>query len=223
MNAYDRIVTWQPSFDATPWPDDDYEFPLFPPAKLSKKERKRLKKNRKRARKAAAARLDERRQVLLEDIGHERNLRLIFTDFDGVLNQHSSGKYELLPAQVERLDRLARETDAVVIVSSWWRKIGVERLRADLAEAGFGGRLVGRTPWLGDDEMWDAYERGTEIAAVLTYLGDRVESYVILDDHARMGDLLPNLVQTVATEGLTEADVRAARRILTAVPRHEVA
>ena len=223
MNPYDTVVSWQPSFDATPWPDEAYDDYLFPPIKLSKKERKRLKKERKRARKQTVARLAELRQVSLEDVEGERDLRLIFTDFDGVLNQHSSGKYELLPTHVERLARLARETDAVVIVSSWWRNIGVERLRADLAEAGFDGRLVGRTPWLGDDEMWDAYERGTEIAAVLAYLGDRVESYVILDDHARMGDLLPNLVQTVATEGLTEADVRVARRILTAVPRHEFA
>lgn len=213
-------VGWQQS--ALEWgedaSDDCVNYPqVTQPIKLSKKQRKAAKKAAKRAARVEAEqrvrRLSELRQVTLDDApGHK--LRLIFTDFDGVLNQHSSGAYELRAEQVERLDRLARETDAVVVVSSWWRWIGVSRLRLDLASAGFHGRLIGRTPWLGETEQWDARERGTEVAAVLAYLGDRVESFVILDDHNRMGDLLPHLVQTTATEGLTENDCARAARIL---------
>jgi hypothetical protein len=211
-------VTWQ----TTLWTADASDDEFFVGA--SKRDRKRARKAAKRlakqqrfltdlntGRSLATHRRDA--QVLLEG-AEEPKLRLIFTDFDGVLNQHSSGAYELRDEQVERLDRLARETGAVVVVSSWWRWIGVGALRRDLAAAGFRGRLIGRTPWLGESEQWDAYERGTEIQAVLAYLGERVQSYVILDDHDRMGDLLPHLVQTTASEGLTEADVQAARAIL---------
>jgi HAD domain in Swiss Army Knife RNA repair proteins len=213
--TYDPDVTWQPSFDA--WDD---EYPTN--RKLSKKARKRAKKMAKRLAQHLAARpawtptprtgRDRDRQVRLEDADDTR-LRVIFCDFDGVLNQHSSGAYSLMREQVERLDRLARECNAVLVVSSWWRWIGVESLRRDLASAGFHGRMIGRTPWLGDD-YWDARERGIEVSAVLAYLGDRVESFVILDDHDRMGNLLPNLVQTVASEGLTENDVARAKAIL---------
>ena len=43
---------------------------------------------------------------------------------------------------------------------------------------------------------------------------------LLLDNGAwdRMGDLLPHLVQTVATEGLTEADIERAASILTPRP-----
>lgn len=214
MNTPD--VTWQPSLD------DDWTlamYPDWPKQKLGKKARKKAKKlARKLARLEqtyvpAPARPLRERQVRLDDAeGH--GLRLIFCDFDGVLNQHASGNYELLPELVERLDRLARECGAVLVVSSWWRWIGVEQLRSDLASAGFHGRLIGRTPWLGEDEMWDARERGIEIDAVLAYLGDRVQTFVILDDHDRMGRLMPHLVQTVAADGLTESDIERAAAIL---------
>lgn len=205
-------VSWQASLGGE-WDD-------VPQWHLTKKERKRLKKAAKRLKKAqqrdftytVPTRRCER-EVRLDDAeGH--GLRLIFCDFDGVLNQHASGAYNLMRPLVERLDRLARETGAVVVVSSWWRWIGVEALRRDLASAGYHGRVIGRTPWLGEDDYWDARERGTEVQAVLAYLGDRVESFVILDDHDRMGSLLPYLVQTEATEGLTEADIERAAAIL---------
>jgi SAM-dependent methyltransferase len=219
MNTPD--VSWQPSLD------DDWTlamYPNWPQPKLGKKARKKAKKLARRLARQqtylpapAKPRPLRERQVRLEDAdGH--GLRLIFCDFDGVLNQHSSGHYQLLPELVERLDRLARETGAVVVVSSWWRWIGVEALRRDLASAGYHGRVIGRTPWLGEDDYWDARERGTEVQAVLTYLGDRVQSFVILDDHDRMGDLLPYLVQTEATEGLTEADIERAAAILSPRP-----
>jgi hypothetical protein len=226
-------VGWQQT--ALAWDDGDWTLAMYPSAPLSKHERKAAKKAAKRARRRAKAerafldcpnppRLTRMpREVMLEDVPASK-LRVIFCDFDGVLNQHSSGKYELLHEQVERLDRLARETGAVVVVSSWWRWIGVARLRDDLASAGFHGRLIGRTPWMGETEQWDALERGIEIDAVLRYLGERVESFVILDDHNRMGDHLPFLVQTTAVEGLSEDNLEAARRILeAATPRDSVA
>jgi len=231
--GYKLIVKkhWTPDISWTTsslWGDDDYDLKLRP---LTKKERRAAKKARKAAKRQAAATTFVRttptrdcpKKVSLED-ADDPKLRVIFSDFDGVLNTHARGGYLLEQAQVERLDRLARETGAVVVVSSWWRWIGVQRLRDDLASAGFHGRLIGRTPWLGETSAWDHFERGVEIDAVLRYLGDRVESFVILDDHARMGNLLPYLVQTTAEEGLTEGDIEAAKEILrTATPREKYA
>jgi hypothetical protein len=235
---YEPDVTWLAT--STPWPDaeewvsDRDSMPLWSSKKARKKARKRAKRLQRLAamqrslwpQAAPSPRWTPRprtidRTVVLEPT--DGKLRLIFTDFDGVLNQHASGAYELAPAQVSRLERLAAETGAVVVVSSWWRWIGVAALRRDLAIAGFTGRLIGRTPWLGETDAWDARERGTEIDAVLAYLGDRVESFVILDDHNRMGGLLPSLVQTVSTVGLTDADVERARAVLLAPPPQRLA
>lgn len=211
-NDDNLAVTWQP----TPWDADEatwVDWEHLTPGRPSKKRRKAERKERKR-------RMKKLRQMHLPDTGTGK-LRLIFCDFDGVLNRHSSGPYHLKPELVGRLDRLARATGAVVVVSSWWRCIGVDACRRDLADAGFTGTVIGRTPWLGHNEQWDAWERGTEIQAVLDHLADRVESYVILDDHDRMGKLLPNLVQTVASEGLTNDCVERARAILVGQPpRH---
>ena len=51
-------------------------------------------------------RFAEMRQVSLEQPSGK--LKLIFCDFDGVLNRHSSGSFHLVPELVGRLDRLAR-------------------------------------------------------------------------------------------------------------------
>lgn len=215
--AYVPEVGWQQS--ALEWGEDassefcENTLQITLPRKLSKGARRRARKRAARARAAAQLRLAERREVRVEDAPTGK-LRVIFCDFDGVLNQHRRGAYELSREHVERLDRLARETGAVLVVSSWWRNMGVARLRDDLASAGFHGRLIGRTPWLSDSDAWDAWERGTEIGAVLRYLGDRVESYVILDDHDRMGEHLHKLVQTDPANGLTEVEVEMARALL---------
>jgi hypothetical protein len=139
---------------------------------------------------------------------------LIFCDIDGVLNDSPRGAYRLLPELVGRVDALAREANARLVVSSWWRWMGVPTLRRDLAAAGFTGKVIGRTPWLGDTDAWDARERGIEIQAVLDYLGDSVEGIVILDDHDRMGRLLPWLVQTDGMTGITDDDLATAMDVL---------
>jgi hypothetical protein len=141
-------------------------------------------------------------------------INLIFTDFDGVLNDHPRGAYHLNRVMVERLNWLAEHWNAQIVVSSWWRWIGLAALRRDLAEAGLKARVIGRTPWMGETRQHDALERGIEIQAVLDYLGSRVERMVILDDHDRMGKLLPWLVQTDGYAGLTEANVAQAASIL---------
>src|SRR5262249_45882561 len=125
------------------------------------------------------------------------------------------------------LNRVIRETDAGIVVSSTWRR-GETRtaMQAQLSAWGIQGHVVGLTPVLecahtrpdGTVYMGSA-DMGTEIRAGLDELGGRwdIENYVILDDEeAGMGeDLKPFLVQTDFEVGLTEGDADLAIKILT--------
>ncbi len=70
--------------------------------------------------------------------------------------------------------------------------------------------VIGRTPVL-DDQI-----RGLEIQKWMDdFTG--IESFVILDDDADMGELLPYLVQTSQTHGLTDEKRDEAINILNRV------
>ena len=111
-------------------------------------------------------------------------MRIIFLDFDGVLNStpflsanlgkgwKSAGEAEALdPANVERLERLVRETAAAVVISSSWRHgRNLPSLCAILASRGFTGRVIGKTPDFvpNNDELSKRHcgERGDEYPGV---------------------------------------------------------
>jgi len=128
------------------------------------------------------------------------------------------------PEHIKWLNFIIEKTGAKVVISSVWRKsqsfIDICRL---LTIQGFKGEIIGQTP------EFDSY-RGTEIQAWLNIHKDQltkykdnmwfqhnepVESFVIIDDDADMGDLLPYLVMTNNKEGLTEADALKAIKVLT--------
>jgi hypothetical protein len=134
---------------------------------------------------------------------------VLFVDVDGVLATPRTRPVGTLdPALVARLDRLCREAGAVVVISSSWRAMGLETLRALFDRAGFTGAIVGATPDLGA-----AATRGEEIAA--WHLEHGPTDYAILDDDAAdMGDLLPRLIRTRTTVGLSEEDVARALALL---------
>ena len=144
-------------------------------------------------------------------------LRLIFLDVDGVLNNRESiakpGLHTVHGPCVEHLSRLCEATGALCVLSSTWRLVWpLPAFEAFLRDHGFTGRVVDRTPHLPD------HERGMEIAAYLEQCRSRgypAEAFVILDDDADMGPLLPFLVQTSTFEGLTEEAVDKATRVLT--------
>lgn len=143
--------------------------------------------------------------------------RLLFLDMDGVVN--SAAWFEKMacdalsrrpidhmidPACVARLNRLLGLSGAEVVLSSAWRIVhGVVETNAALQVHGFTGRIIGQTPkYLAD--------RGTEIQAWLTANGRDAESLVILDDSSDMAHLMPCLVRTSWSVGLTDADVDRA-------------
>lgn len=137
--------------------------------------------------------------------------RVIFLDIDGVLAPiRRWDRYgELDPGCVEVLNEIVARGEADVVVSSTWRYgRTVAELQAMLDAGGFTGRVLDTTPIAAAGA-----DRGDEIAAWLAQHG--VDGYVILDDHADMGDLRPRLVQTHPAQGLQPADAARAIGLLT--------
>lgn len=141
--------------------------------------------------------------------------RIVFLDIDGVLN--SRAFYDrvgliphpwLDPDAIARLDRLCREADAAVVLTSAWR--GDDRTPGWLSERGLTAPIIGCTGWAGPTG-----NRGGEIAE---YLAARphlnVERFVILDDGDDMDDLLPYLIQTDHATGLLDHHVDRAIAVL---------
>lgn len=119
-------------------------------------------------------------------------MRIIFLDFDGVLNSHefiarvppNGGVVGLDPIACERLVDLVERTEARVVVSSTWRHNRDRRQLSDL----LGFNVLGRTPrWLHKTPggIYAAESRGQEIQAWLDAADDygrEVESFVIIDN-----------------------------------------
>lgn len=131
---------------------------------------------------------------------------MIFLDFDGVVAPiRRWDRYEDLdPACIQVLNEIVAQCPADVVVSSTWRYgKTVAELQEMLDAQGFAGRVVGKTP-----EGAPGANRGGEIAAWLAE--HDVGGYVIIDDHADMGELRPHLVQTHPAHGLRPGDVSRA-------------
>lgn len=156
-------------------------------------------------------------------------MRVVFLDFDGVLNHpgvyaeverrrglgpENLAKFTeaewLDPALVRRVGELALRAGAIVAVLSTWRQ---RFRRTQLCE-------ILRSRGLPDGVPVDACERGcTKEEAVRRYL-DRwdgtsreIESYVVLDDSGLAMDPR-RLVRTDGAVGVTERDIVAAEAIL---------
>jgi len=132
--------------------------------------------------------------------------RVIFLDIDGVVAPtRERDRYgDLDPACIEVLNEIVALTGADVVVSSSWRfGKSVAVLQKLLAAHGFEGRVIDKTP---TDTR--GYTRGEEIAAWLA--NHTVESFVILDDHRDMGELMSYLVHTQTAKGLQPADANKA-------------
>jgi hypothetical protein len=139
-----------------------------------------------------------------------RRPRIIFLDIDGVLAPILRwDRYgDLDRACVQVLNEIIAASGADVVVSSTWRHgKSVAELQAILDAEGFAGRVVGKTP----SDLVGAY-RGDEIAAWLAE--HPAAGFVIIDDHADMGELRSHLVLTQPSRGLQPADVARALAIL---------
>jgi hypothetical protein len=143
-------------------------------------------------------------------------MKIVFLDFDGVLNsrrfylERPSSEFKLDSVAVDRLNRLIQCSGANVVVSSTWR-LGrsIRELQKVLGSYGFEGKVIGRTPQLNN-----CY-RGFEIREwVADHPDVDLESFVILDDDADMVDLALRQVQTNHNFGLCGRHVRDAIDVL---------
>lgn len=157
-------------------------------------------------------------------------MKIIFQDIDGCLNNFavirasergtkSKGSdtnpitylvSSIGPELVSRLNRLVEATQAVLVISSTWRKwYTIEQMKEAFKTQGFQGTIIGMTPDNGT-------HRGLEIAEWLEVNKDRydVESFVILDDDSDMSHLKHRLVKTSMLEGLCDDHVDRAIAML---------
>jgi len=149
----------------------------------------------------------------------ERNvaIKIIFLDFDGVLNSWQSIRENRIPDlfhcldayHVERLNRIVIATGAVVVVSSSWRIIHpIVELRESLVKAGFKGVVSDRTPRLPG-------ERKDEIIEWINSHRDvhDVTSFVAIDDDSD-ANIEGHFVKTDFETGLQDDHVEKAISIL---------
>jgi len=133
-------------------------------------------------------------------------MRVLFLDFDGVLNSvqflQAYKRWDILdPTAVEYLNLIVQETQCEVVVSSTWRLLyKIPDLCGILREQGkYRGRLLGATP----HGSGTSTRRGDEIDAWLSQHPE-VTSYVILDDE--ISDMnthhAPHIVKTEFSTGL---------------------
>lgn len=158
-------------------------------------------------------------------------MKIVFLDFDGVLNNHdylyglgdnplaTGSDDQIDPKAVAKLNRIYRETGAVVVVSSTWRLTRtVPELRQLLRSKGLRLEVIGKTPaHIGRGPVVFADRRGEEIHWWLTNAeeyGVEVESFVILDDDSDMQPYMDRLVKTTFQTGLLEEHVDRAIALL---------
>jgi hypothetical protein len=117
------------------------------------------------------------------------------------------------------LNAIVDRSGAKVVISSTWRlKRSLDALRATLAELGFRGEVIDRTPDLIGDGFVDPYvARCQEIRTWIDGHGEPLESYAILDD-AYLEDVVQFLVRTETETGLLDEHVIAVLEILGEAP-----
>jgi len=153
------------------------------------------------------------------------SLRILFLDFDGVLNSAAylrrwvisrrratpsrkasallmAATSKLDPQAVCRVNRIVEATDAKIVVCSSWRHYyPLAQLRRILRGRGLVGSVVGVTPAIVD------VERGTECAAWLATHRRAAWSFAALDDDGDYEPMMDRLVQT--KDGLRDKHVGA--------------
>ncbi|MBR4864842.1 MAG: hypothetical protein IKU07_09720 [Oscillospiraceae bacterium] len=153
-------------------------------------------------------------------------MKVIFLDFDGVLNSNaylmrSGGQGVTIdPARMVLLKQIVDATGAKIVLSSSWRL----HWSAVPEECNFTGRQIEEIFAAHEMKIWDktpTVGRRRE-GQIKQFLDDHpeIENFVVLDDMLLYADYLEgHMVKTAAYfEGLDAADVGKAIEILT---RHE--
>ena len=150
--------------------------------------------------------------------------RIIFLDFDGVLNtEYYQGLLQFQgeqwqdqygaffdPRAVRQLKRVIDTTGADIVVESSWKYLGLEAMQELWRVRDLPGRVIDITPSLTDNAS-----KGEEIAAWLSEYATPDTRYVIIDDEYVVLDTqIPYFILTNPYEGLTEEQANRAISIL---------
>lgn len=167
-------------------------------------------------------------------------MKLVFLDFDGVLNSQKfmrsqffkdsiAGltdaelyllKYEYMldPEAIKLVNDLVARSGAQVVASTSHRtRYTIDEMNTMLKNRGATFEIEAKTPRGMPKKFSLSVDRGDEIQEYLSLLeevGEAVEGFVILDDFNNMGDLSDHLVLTRDRVGLTSEDVENALKIL---------
>lgn len=155
-----------------------------------------------------------------------QKLKIIFLDFDGVLNDDPKLSYEthkkdfklknlskhIHEDKISLVNNIVEKTGAKIIISSSWRLLAdIDELKTLLKEKGLKGEILDVTAKGGKehDDRWKHIE-----SKIKEY---KPSSFVILDDDhisTEKNFKNPNFVKTQDHTGLTKADVEKAIDIL---------
>ena len=149
--------------------------------------------------------------------------KIIFLDFDGVLNtEHYQGllQYQGKPWQdeygaffdpkaVKQLKRIIDATDADIVVESSWKYLGLDAMKELWKVRNLPGTIIDITPSL------LGKNKGVEIASWLSKYAKQDIRYVIIDDeYVILDSQLPHFILTNPYEGITEEQANRAISIL---------
>ena len=134
-------------------------------------------------------------------------MKVLMLDIDGVIWSYRT--YQFSPEACKNLnDLLTQEPDLKIVISSSWRKLGLDQCKMTLDKNGIdSSRVIGLT---GNEPEG----RGKEIQDWLDEHPE-VTTYVVLDDESsEMPKLLDRLVKPDRYIGLTKEDIKKAIDIL---------
>lgn len=134
-------------------------------------------------------------------------MKVVFADFDGIIWSYRT--YQFSPEACKNFnDLLEQEPDLKIVVSSSWRKLGLDECKRALNKNGIDSTRV-------IDKTGDGHDgRGKEIQDWLDQ-NTGVTSYVILDDETSdMTKLIDRVVKPDRYICLTKAEVKKALDIL---------
>ena len=149
--------------------------------------------------------------------------KIIFLDFDGVLNtEHYQGllQYQGKPWQdeygaffdpkaVKQLKRIIDATDADIVVESSWKYLGLDAMKELWEVRNLPGTIIDITPSL------LGKNKGVEIASWLSKYAKQDIRYVIIDDeYVILDSQLPHFILTNPCEGITEEQANRAISML---------
>ena len=150
--------------------------------------------------------------------------KIIFLDFDGVLNtEYYQGLLQFQgkqwqdqygaffdPRAVRQLKRVIDATGADIVVESSWKYLGLEAMQELWRVRNLPRRVIDITPSLTGNAS-----KGEEIAAWLSEYATPDTRYVIIDDeYVVLDSQIPYLIWTNPYEGLTEEQANRAMLIL---------